>query len=34
MSTTRKGEIMLEKAEDLNLFWAYDLNHSKNSDLT
>jgi len=34
MSTTRKGEIMIEKAEDINLFWAYDLNHSKNSDLT
>jgi DNA modification methylase len=28
-----KGEMMLEEIEEVNLFWAYDLNHSKDSDL-
>jgi len=34
MITNRKGEIMLEKAEDINQFWAYDLSCSKDADLT
>jgi hypothetical protein len=34
MIANRKGEIMLEKAEDVGQFWAYDLSISKNSDLT
>lgn len=34
MITNRKGEIMLEKAEDISQFWAYDLSYSKDSDLT
>jgi DNA modification methylase len=34
MITNRKGEIMLEKAEEVGQFWAYDLSFSKNSDLT
>lgn len=34
MITNRKGEIMLEKAEDISQFWAYDLSCSKDSDLT
>lgn len=34
MTTTRKGEIMMEKAEDMGRFWAYDLAFSKDSDLT
>ena len=34
MITNRKGEIMLEKAEDINQFWAYDSTYSKDSDLT
>lgn len=32
--TKDKGEIMLEKAEDVSQFWAYDLSFSKDSDLT
>ena len=32
--TKSKGEIMLEKAEDVSQFWAYDLSFSKDSDLT
>lgn len=34
MITNRKGEIMLEKAEDMSQFWAYDLSYSTDSDLT
>jgi DNA modification methylase len=34
MINNRKGEIMLEKAEEVGQFWAYDLSISKNSDLT
>lgn len=34
MAINRKGEIMIEKAEELNQFWAYDLTYSENSDLT
>lgn len=34
MNTNSKGEIMLEKAEDLSQFWAYDLSYSKDADLT
>lgn len=34
MTINRKGEIMLEKAEKLSQFWAYDLNCPKDSDLT
>lgn len=34
MITNRKGEMMLEKAEDVSQFWAYDLSFSKDSDLT
>jgi DNA modification methylase len=29
-----KGEVMLERADDLTQFWAYDLSFSKDSDLT
>ncbi len=29
-----KGHIMIEKAEDLSHFWAYDFAYSKNADLT
>lgn len=29
-----KGQVMLERAEEISQFWAYDLNFSKNSDLT
>ena len=34
MITNSKGEIMLEKAEDISQFWAYDLSYSKDADLT
>lgn len=34
MLSNRKGEIMLEKAENINQFWAYDLSCSDTSDLT
>ncbi|MDA8223068.1 MAG: DNA methyltransferase [Desulfitobacterium hafniense] len=34
MIPNRKGEIMLEKAEDISQFWAYDLSYSKDADLT
>jgi DNA modification methylase len=34
MINNRKGQIMLEKAENVGQFWAYDLSISKNSDLT
>ncbi len=34
MIPNRKGEIMLEKAEDISQFWAYDLTYSKDADLT
>ncbi len=34
MIPNRKGETMLEKAEDVSQFWAYDLSFSKDSDLT
>ena len=34
MITNRKGEIMLEKAEDVGQFWAYDFSYSKDADLT
>jgi len=34
MITKGKGEIMLERAEDMSQFWAYDLTFSKDSDLT
>lgn len=34
MTINRKGEIMLEKAEDISQFWAYDFSYSKNADLT
>ncbi|MFN3740595.1 MAG: TRM11 family SAM-dependent methyltransferase [Thermodesulfovibrionales bacterium] len=29
-----KGHIMLDRAEDIGQFWAYDLNYSKDADLT
>ncbi len=34
MIPNRKGETMLEKAEDISQFWAYDLSYSDNADLT
>jgi DNA modification methylase len=34
MIPNRKAEIMLEKAEDISQFWAYDLSYSKDADLT
>ena len=34
MITNRKGEMMLERAEEVNQLWAYDLSHSNSSDLT
>lgn len=34
MATNRKGEIMLERAEEVSQFWAYDLSYSEKSDLT
>ncbi|PIP70305.1 MAG: hypothetical protein COW90_06025, partial [Nitrospirae bacterium CG22_combo_CG10-13_8_21_14_all_44_11] len=34
MIANLKGEIMLEKTEDISQFWAYDLSYSKDSDLT
>jgi DNA modification methylase len=34
MTPNRKGEVMLERAEDINQFWAYDINYSKDADLT
>ncbi len=34
MISNRKGETMLEKAEDISQFWAYDLSYSKDADLT
>lgn len=34
MAINRKGEIMLEKTEDISQFWAYDLSYSTNSDVT
>ncbi len=34
MITKGKGEIMLERAEDVSQFWAYDLTFSEDSDLT
>ncbi len=34
MITNHKGETMLERAEDISQFWAYDLSYSKNADLT
>jgi len=34
MIPNRKAEIMLEKAEDISKFWAYDLSYSKDADLT
>ncbi|HOT42867.1 MAG TPA: DNA methyltransferase [Syntrophorhabdaceae bacterium] len=34
MITNRKGEIMLERAEDISPFWAYDFSYSKDADLT
>lgn len=34
MIPNRKGEIMLEKAEDTSQFWAYDLAYAKDTDLT
>ncbi len=34
MTINRKGEIMLEKAEDISQFWAYDLSYSIDSDVT
>jgi len=34
MIAKNKGEQMLEKAESLNQFWAYDLSFSRDSDLT
>lgn len=34
MIPNRKGEIMLEKAEEISQFWAYDLTYSKDADLT
>ncbi len=34
MIPNRKGETMLEKAEDISQFWAYDLSYSKDADLT
>jgi DNA modification methylase len=34
MSFNLKGETMIEKAEEIKQFWAYDLNFSKTSDLT
>lgn len=34
MIPNRKGEIMLEKAEDISQFWAYDLSYSAEADLT
>lgn len=34
MIAKNKGEQMLEKAQSLNQFWAYDLSFSKDSDLT
>ena len=34
MSIKNKGEIILERAEEVNNFWAYDLSYIKDSDLT
>jgi len=34
MIPNRKGEIMLEKAEEISQFWAYDISYSKDADLT
>jgi len=34
MAIKTKGEIMMEKAEDTSLMWAYDLSFSNTSDLT
>ncbi len=34
MIPNRKAEIMLKKADDISKFWAYDLNFSKDADLT
>lgn len=34
MIPNRKGETMLERAEDISQFWAYDLSYSKDADLT
>ncbi|MGB9595417.1 MAG: hypothetical protein ACPL7B_03970, partial [Candidatus Poribacteria bacterium] len=33
MNTDRKGEIMLEKTDELSLFWAYDSRCPTDSDL-
>lgn len=34
MVNNRKGAVMLEKAEDLDTTWAYNLKYSKDSDVT
>lgn len=34
MVPNRKAEIMLEKAEDISQFWAYDISYLKDTDLT
>lgn len=34
MIPNRRGKIMLEKAEGISQFWAYDLAYSKDADLT
>jgi DNA modification methylase len=34
MIPNRKGETMLERADDISQFWAYDLSYSKDADLT
>ena len=34
MNPNLKGKIMLEKAEDISQFWAYDISYSKDADLT
>lgn len=34
MAINHKGEVMIEKAENIDQFWAYDLKCSNNSDLT
>jgi DNA modification methylase len=34
MPDNRKGKMMMQRAEEVGQFWAYDLSYSKDSDLT